>query len=163
MTTYATVRSVLDRLPSVQHACDLDLLLFFSRHPRALLTSEQLVAYLGYDRDRIALSLDGLIEAGLLTFFGNTRSSRDVPQRHCRRRRTPLPGRGAHPLPTVTRLVDDLLDVARIVSSGYSRVQRSFRLDPNRSWGFLRLRSGHDEHDAPGRKNKSLTGSQLLG
>ena len=68
MTTDATVRALLDRLRrSVQHACDLDLLLFFSRHPRALLTSEQLVAYLGYDRDRVALSLDGLIEGGLLT------------------------------------------------------------------------------------------------
>ena len=67
MTTDATVRALLDRLRTVQHACDLDLLLFFSRHPRALLTSEQLVAYLGYDRDRVALSLDGLIEAGLLT------------------------------------------------------------------------------------------------
>jgi hypothetical protein len=54
MTTDTTVRALLDRLRSVQHACDLDLPVFFSRHPRALLTSEQLVAYLGYDGDRIA-------------------------------------------------------------------------------------------------------------
>ena len=67
MTTDNSVRSLLERLRGVQHACDLDLLLFFSRHPRALLTSEQLVAYLGYDRDRVATSLDGLIDAGLLT------------------------------------------------------------------------------------------------
>ena len=67
MTTDNSVRSSLKRLRGIQHACDLDLLLFFSRHPRALLTSEQLVAYLGYDRDRVAKSLDGLIDAGLLS------------------------------------------------------------------------------------------------
>jgi hypothetical protein len=67
MTTDNSVRSSLKRLRGIQHACDLDLLLFFSRHPRALLTSEQLVAYLGYDRDRVATSLDGLIDAGFLT------------------------------------------------------------------------------------------------
>jgi len=58
---------MLDRIRSIRHACDLDLLLFFYRHPRALLTSEQLVAYLGYEREQVAKSLDGLIEAGLLT------------------------------------------------------------------------------------------------
>lgn len=58
---------MLDRIRSIRHACDLDLLLFFHRHPCALLTSEQLVAYLGYDREQLAKSLDGLIEAGLLT------------------------------------------------------------------------------------------------
>jgi hypothetical protein len=67
MTTDNSVRALLERLRGIQHACDLDLLLFFSRHPRALLTSEQLVAYLGYDRDRVATSLDGLIAAGLVS------------------------------------------------------------------------------------------------
>lgn len=61
------LRSLLSTIPGVRHACDLDLLLFFRRHPLALLTSEQLVAYLGYERDRVATSLDGLIDAGLLT------------------------------------------------------------------------------------------------
>ena len=36
------------------------------RHPTALLTSEQIVAFLGYDRERVATSIDGLIDAGLL-------------------------------------------------------------------------------------------------
>ena len=67
MTTDNDVRALLDRIRGIHHPCDLDLLLFFSRHPRALLTSEQLVAYLGYDRDRVAASLDGLIDAGLLS------------------------------------------------------------------------------------------------
>ena len=59
--------SLLERIGSIRKACDLDLLLFFYRHPRALLTGDQLVAYLGYDRERIEDSIEGLIEAGLLT------------------------------------------------------------------------------------------------
>jgi hypothetical protein len=59
--------SLLDRIGAIREACDLDLLLFFYRHPRALLTGDQLVAYLGYDRERIEDSIEGLIEAGLLT------------------------------------------------------------------------------------------------
>jgi hypothetical protein len=66
---------MLGRIRAIRHPCDLDLLLFFYRHPRALLTSEQLVAYLGYDRERVEKSLDGLIEAGLLTRSQSTYTS----------------------------------------------------------------------------------------
>ena len=59
--------SLLDRIGAIREACDLDLLLFFHRRPRALLTGEELAASLGYDRERIANSIEGLIEAGLLT------------------------------------------------------------------------------------------------
>jgi hypothetical protein len=59
--------AVLGRIRGIRHACDLDLLLFFYRHPRALLTGERLVAVLGYEREQVAKSLDGLIDAGLLT------------------------------------------------------------------------------------------------
>lgn len=58
---------MLDRIRGVRNPCDLDLLLFFYRHPCALLTSELLVTYLGYDREQVATSLEGLLEAGLLT------------------------------------------------------------------------------------------------
>jgi hypothetical protein len=58
---------MLDRIRGIRHACDLDLLLFFYRHPCALLTGENLVDYLGYAREQVAKSLDGLIEAGLVT------------------------------------------------------------------------------------------------
>lgn len=58
---------MLDRIPGVRHACDLDLLLFFYRHPRTLLTSEQIVSYVGHEREGVAKSIEGLIEAGLLT------------------------------------------------------------------------------------------------
>ena len=58
---------MLARIRGVRHACDLDLLLFFYRHPCALLTGENLVDHLGYDREQVAKSLEGLIEAGLVT------------------------------------------------------------------------------------------------
>jgi hypothetical protein len=71
------LRSMLDRIRAIRHACDLDLLLFFYRHPCALLTSEQIVACLGYERERIVNSIEGLIEAGLLTRSQNpSRSTR---------------------------------------------------------------------------------------
>lgn len=57
---------LLDRIGVLKHACDLDLLVFFARHPRALLTSEQLAAWLGYELNQIARSLEMLLQAGLL-------------------------------------------------------------------------------------------------
>jgi hypothetical protein len=57
---------LLDRIGVLKPACDLDLLVFFARHPRALLTSEQLAAWLGYELKQIAESLEVLLEAGLL-------------------------------------------------------------------------------------------------
>jgi DNA-binding MarR family transcriptional regulator len=40
--------------------------MFLHRHPRTLVTSEQLAAFVGYDIQRIAISLETLIEADLL-------------------------------------------------------------------------------------------------
>jgi len=37
-------RRLVERIGVLRNACDLDLLLFFVRHPRALLTSEQIAA-----------------------------------------------------------------------------------------------------------------------
>ena len=50
----------------LRDTCDLDLLLFFSRHPRVVLSSEQLAAYVGYDLVEVARALDLLIGVGLL-------------------------------------------------------------------------------------------------
>jgi hypothetical protein len=50
----------------LRDACDLDLLLFFTRHPSVVLSSEQLAAYVGYDLPQVARSLDLLVGAGLL-------------------------------------------------------------------------------------------------
>ncbi|HEX6321988.1 MAG TPA: MarR family transcriptional regulator [Burkholderiales bacterium] len=75
--TREDLRSLLNGLGGIRHPCDVDLLLFFHRHPRALLTADSLVSYLGHDHDRVAKSLDGLIAAGLLTRSQNpSRSAR---------------------------------------------------------------------------------------
>ena len=61
------VGDLLDRIGGIKDPCDLDLLLFFHRHPRAVLTSERLALYVGYELSQIAKSLETLIAAGLLT------------------------------------------------------------------------------------------------
>lgn len=40
--------------------------MFLHRHPRTLLTSEHLAAFVGYDIKEVAKSLEAFIEAGLL-------------------------------------------------------------------------------------------------
>lgn len=57
---------LLDRIGVLRHPCDLDLLLFLVRHPRSMLTSDQLVAYLGYTVTQVGDSLDVLHAANLL-------------------------------------------------------------------------------------------------
>jgi len=59
-------RQLLDRTGILRNACDLDLLLFFARHSRALLSSESLAGFLGYDLKDIADSLEVLLAGGLL-------------------------------------------------------------------------------------------------
>lgn len=51
----------------ITHLCDVDLLVFFARHPHTLLTSEQLAMLIGYDLPQIAESLDVLLQSGYLT------------------------------------------------------------------------------------------------
>ena len=50
----------------IQSPCDLDLLVYLHRHPRTLLTSEQLAGFVGYPLKDIAKALDTFLEAGLL-------------------------------------------------------------------------------------------------
>jgi len=57
---------LLTSIGVLRHPCDLDLLLFFQRHPHALLTSDRLAAYVGYDLNQTARSLDLLTDAGFL-------------------------------------------------------------------------------------------------
>ena len=61
------VERLLDQIGVLRHPCDLDLLLFFARHPRTLLTSEQLATWVGYGSKRIAESLEILLAARFLT------------------------------------------------------------------------------------------------
>jgi hypothetical protein len=60
-------RRLLNRIPALQRPCDLDVLLFFARHWRTILTSEQLARLLGYPLKEIARSRDALVAAGLLS------------------------------------------------------------------------------------------------
>ena len=64
--THEDARRLLDGI-GLTRVSDLDLLVFFSRYPRALLSSESLAAFLGYDLKDIADSLEVLMAAGLLT------------------------------------------------------------------------------------------------
>jgi hypothetical protein len=59
-------RRLLDHIDVLRHPSDLDLLIFFARHPRSLLASEHLAAFLGYGVKEIAASLDLLLGAGLI-------------------------------------------------------------------------------------------------
>lgn len=60
-------RRLLDRIDVLRRPSDLDLLIFFARHPRSLLASEQLAAFLGYGVKEIAASLELLLGAALIT------------------------------------------------------------------------------------------------
>jgi hypothetical protein len=61
------IRRMLHRIGVLRRPCDLDLLLFFIRHPRALLSSDQIAAFLGYEVKQLDESLDVLVTAKLLT------------------------------------------------------------------------------------------------
>ncbi len=54
-------------MPALQRPCDLDLLVFFAKHPQTLLSSEQFARLLGYELKEVAQSLRVLLGAGLLT------------------------------------------------------------------------------------------------
>jgi hypothetical protein len=60
------IGELLDRIGCLRHPCDLDLLLFFYRYPRAFLIRERLSEYVGYDLPQVSQSLETLITAGLL-------------------------------------------------------------------------------------------------
>ena len=60
-------RTLLTRIPALERPCDLDLFVFFAKHPRTLMASDQLARLLGYQLNEIARSLDVLLAAGLLT------------------------------------------------------------------------------------------------
>ena len=60
------IERLLARVPVIARHCELDLLVFLYRHPRTLVTNEQLAAFVGYDKKQIAESIEAFIGAGLL-------------------------------------------------------------------------------------------------
>src|SRR2546426_4848583 len=61
------IGDLLHRIGCLRHPCDLDLLLFFSRHPRAFLLSERLAEYVGYDLTQVMQSLETLLDPSRAT------------------------------------------------------------------------------------------------
>ena len=59
--------TLLSHIPALQCPCDLDLLVFFARHPRTLMSGEQLARLLGYQPKEVTRSLDVLLTASFLT------------------------------------------------------------------------------------------------
>ena len=59
-------RTLVDRVATLRDPCDLDLLVFFSKHRRTLLASEHLSTLLGYDIKQMAASLEVLLDANLV-------------------------------------------------------------------------------------------------
>src|SRR3989442_6360577 len=66
LMTAKRIGDLLDRIECLRHPCDLDLLLFFSPHPRAYLLTERLAEYVGYELPQVAQSLETVITAALL-------------------------------------------------------------------------------------------------
>ncbi|HEY6346684.1 MAG TPA: hypothetical protein VIY49_34780 [Bryobacteraceae bacterium] len=64
--TQKEIQRLLAQSPLIAGACELDLLVFFYRHPRSLLTNEQLAVLVGYDTKEIAQAIESFIEGGLL-------------------------------------------------------------------------------------------------
>jgi hypothetical protein len=64
-------RRLVDRIGFLWNPCDLDLLVFFARHPRTLLSTEMVAILLGYEFTQIADSLDVLQRASLITMSQN--------------------------------------------------------------------------------------------
>jgi DNA-binding MarR family transcriptional regulator len=65
------IKRLLARTPVIRNGCDLDLLVFLYRHPRTLLTSEQIAAFVGRDMKLVAQALDALIVAGFVERLHN--------------------------------------------------------------------------------------------
>lgn len=64
--SFKEIESLLAGGAIVRNACDLDLLIFLWRHPRTLLTSEQVATLVGYPMKEAAESLELFIGSGLL-------------------------------------------------------------------------------------------------
>jgi hypothetical protein len=92
-------RTLLNAIPALKRPCDLDLLVFFAKHSRALLSPEQLARLLGYDLKEVARSLDVLLAAGYLT-----RSPKQNRARPARMYVFSDDAMNAGPLPAIVRL-----------------------------------------------------------
>lgn len=68
-------KRLLARVRIIRGTCELDVLVFLYRHPRTLLTNEQLAGFVGYDMKQVARVIDAFINAGLLERTHNPKHS----------------------------------------------------------------------------------------
>jgi hypothetical protein len=62
-----SAQQLLDRIKIIRTVCDLDLLVFFARHPRTILSSDSVASFLGYELKQIADSLEMFLAAGVIS------------------------------------------------------------------------------------------------
>jgi DNA-binding MarR family transcriptional regulator len=65
------VKRLLAHTSVIRNGCDLDLLVFLHRHPRTLLTSDQIASFVGREMKVVAEALDAFIAAGLVERLHN--------------------------------------------------------------------------------------------
>lgn len=65
------IAELMGAVSLLRNACDLDLFVFLNRHPRSLLSTEQLAALVGYPMSQIAESIEVFIAAGILDRIQN--------------------------------------------------------------------------------------------
>ena len=109
------------------HPCDLDLLLFLNRHPRAIMSSEQLAAFVGYDLAQVAQSLDALEAAGVLR--------RSLNPTHVGRLYTFTTDGGASWLPSIVRSASTPEGRRRLIELLQSKASRRPERSPQRNTG----------------------------
>jgi DNA-binding MarR family transcriptional regulator len=103
----------------IKTPCDLDLLLFFARHPRALMTSEQLASFVGYDLPQIAKSLDLLVQRKLLR-----RSQNPTHAARLYSFRTDFGGPRFHELLKAASTVEGRRQIRRLLTGSQPRPKR---------------------------------------
>lgn len=118
-----SARTLLNRIPALQRPCDLDLLVFFAKHWRTLLSCEQLARLLGYPLKEIARSRDSLVAAGLLT---------RVQDSACAERMYVFEGEGMNggPIPDIVELASTpvgRVSLRRALKAGTQTTQRDAR------------------------------------
>lgn len=145
---------LLERIGVLRSRCDLDLLLFFARHPTALLTSEQLANWLGHELKAIAASLDVLQQARLIERHQN-------PSHAARMYVFRADPAGGGWLPSLLRLAKTregrLALIATLSSRSARGAESSTSSDLHKSGGaghapslaIVRSSDGPENHDAP--------------
>jgi hypothetical protein len=111
------IKQLLARVQVIRAPCELDLLLFLYRHPRALLTNERLAALVGYEPKQVDKATDEFIVARLLQRTHNAKHT-------SRMYLLDLHGEYEEDLIAILRLASTRqgrVDILEVLNSGQSR------------------------------------------